>query len=145
MCYVLLLSTTSEEELAARNSVLVRFTRDLPKVADTSKLRYPHHWYVQSHLGCSCGFRHLYSIELGFGEPVDWYPEESEEIDATLQLVAIIRRLVERGERVDCVDQWEHKNMHPAAEAVLIVNLSKVADQEFRFFENHHFIFENAI
>jgi hypothetical protein len=145
MCYTLLLSTTSIEDLNAQSNEFVRFSRELPSIADVKALEHPNRWYVGSKSGCSCTFRHLYSIELGFGEPVDWYPEESEEIEATLQLIGIIRKLIESGESVDCVDAWEHQNMHPVAKATLEVDLCKVSDQEFRFFENHHFKFKNAI
>lgn len=145
MCYVLLLSTTSDKDLRTYNNDLVRFTRELPSIADVEKLNYAHCWYIGSKSVCSCTFRHLYSIELGFGEPVDWYEEEPEDIVATLQLVALIRSLLESGESVDCVDAWEHQNMHPIAETDLEVDLSKIMDWEFRFFENHHFIFRNPI
>jgi hypothetical protein len=123
----------------------VRFERNLPDIADAAKLRYPNRWYVGSKAGCSCGFRHLYSIDMGFGEPVEWYPEDDDDIEATLELIAIIRELVVSGESVDCIDAWEHQNMHPSAEAELEVNLGEVSDRAFRFFENHHFVFKDAI
>lgn len=144
MCYTLLLSTTSVEDLSAQSNELVRFSREFPLIADATKLKHPNRWYVGSKSGCSCTFRHLYSIELGFGEPVDWYPEEPEEIEATLQLICIIRRILESGESVDCIDVWEHQNMHPGAETALEVDLCKVSDQEFRFFESYHFEFKKC-
>lgn len=143
MCYVLLLSTTSDQDLSESGSDLARFTRTLPDVAAVVKLAFPNRWYVESKPGCSCGFRHLYSVDLGFGRPVDWYPEEPDDIKATLEVIALIRRLVAAGEKVDCVDAWEHRDMHPVAEATLTVDLSQVADEEFRFFENHRFVFEH--
>jgi|SRR5262245_54395680 len=138
MCYSLLLSTTSNRDLAAHNNELVRFSRDLPTIDAVSDLKHPHKWYVGSRSGCSCSFRHLYSVELGFGEPVRWYEEESDDIEATLQVIAIIRELVAGGESVDCIDAWPTET---ASTNELIVPLATVSDREFRFFENYHFIF----
>lgn len=144
MCYVLLLSTTSTDDLASHNSELVHFTKELPKIAEVSSLKYPNKWYIGSKSGCSCSFRHLHSIELGFSEPVEWYKENPEDIEATKQLIQIIRDLVAHGEQVDCIDAWEHQEMYPVANGKLEVDLSKVKNSEFRFFENHHFIFGTA-
>ncbi len=144
MCYTLLLSTTSPEDLTVRNTQLVRFTKELPQIAEAAALTYEHKWYVGSKSGCSCSFRHLYSIELGFGEPVEWYKEEPEDIDATLQVIQLIREVVARGESVDCVDAWPSQEMQPAAIRKLNVDLSSIKNSEFRFFENHHFTFSNA-
>jgi hypothetical protein len=58
-----------------------------------------------------------------------------------MQLVGIVRRLVELGESVDCVDVWEHQEMHPLSEANIEVDLEEVPDAQFRLFENHHFEF----
>ena len=143
MCYTLLLSTTSPEDLSVHNTDLVRFTKDLPQIAEAAVLKYEHKWYVGSKSGCSCSFRHLYSIELGFGEPVEWYKEEPEDIDATLQIIQLIREVVAKGESVDCVDTWPRQEMKSVATTKLDVDLSAIKDSEFRFFENHHFTFSN--
>jgi hypothetical protein len=145
MCYILLLSTTSEEDLTKYNNEFVRFTRDLPVITDTEKLKYKNRWYIGSRTGCSCAFRHLYSIELGFHEPVEWYEEEPDDIEATLQLIRLIRSLVEKGEGVDCMDTWEHQDTDPISEVELEVDLAKVSNAAFRFFENHHFLFKQTI
>jgi hypothetical protein len=145
MCYSLLLSTTADEDLSTRNGELVRFERDLPDIADVAKLSYTNCWHVGSEVGCSCSFRHLYSVELGFGEPVDWYPEEEDDIEATIQFIAIIREPVRSGHQVDCIDVWAHQDKHPIAKAVLEVDLTKMSDREFRFFENYHFEFKYTI
>ena len=139
MCYALLLSTTTDADLSVHNTELVRFERELPNLPSVERLRYPNRWYIGSNTGCSCGFRHLYSVELGFGVPVDWYPEEKENLEATLQLIRIVRALIESGECVDCIDAWEHPHMHAVPEAELVVNLAEIKDEEFRLFENHHF------
>lgn len=141
MCYVLLLSTTSAEDLTVHNGELVRFMKDLPQIAEVADLSYPNRWYIGSRSGCSCSFRHLHTIELGFGEPVAWYKEEPEDIEATIQVIQIIRELVVKGESVDCIDAWEHQEMYPVAKARLNVDLSSISNREFRFFENHHFTF----
>lgn len=144
MCYVLLLSTTSTVDLAVHNSELVRFTKEPPNIAEVKSLKFPNKWYIGSKSGCSCSFRHLHSIELGFSEPVEWYKEAPEDIEATGKVIEIIRDLVDRGERVDCIDAWEHQEMYPVAKAELEVNLLKINNSEFRFFENHHFTFSAA-
>ena len=126
MCYTLLLSTSSDEDLNQYNNELVRFSRALPSIADTDKLKYRNKWYIGSKAGCSCTFRHLYSIELGFGEPVDWYEEDPDAIEATVQLIGIIRGLASSGEDVDCIDAWERDKMFPVAESEIEVDLSQV-------------------
>ena len=85
MCYLVYISTDFEGDLSQHNSALISFEKDFTN-ADTEiidLLLYKYHWYVGSKAGCSCTFRHLSSIELGFGEPVYWYEESSDEIEAT--------------------------------------------------------------
>jgi hypothetical protein len=85
MCYAVYISTDSTEDLSKRNSELVRFEKVTDPNADpcTRLLDLPNQWYVGSKTGCSCTFRHLMSVKLGFGEPEDWYPEEQDDVDAT--------------------------------------------------------------
>src|SRR5215831_16626864 len=106
MCYTILLSTSSSEDLSVQNCALVHFDKNIPECLSTNRLLYPHVWRVGSRSGCSCSFRHLYSVELGFGEPVDWYPEESEDIAATLTFVKIVKSILAQGAYVDCLDVW---------------------------------------
>ena len=74
MCYSLYLSTSSSEDLAGHNSELLRLARlDGTEPEGADLLRNQERWYVGSKSGCSCTFRHLFSVELGFGEPVDWF------------------------------------------------------------------------
>jgi len=88
--------------------------------------------------------RHLCvsSVELGFGEPEEWLPEETSDIQATKQVAATIRALVTEGAMVDCVDAWAHglKDAAPLG-GDIEVNLSEVSDTFFRFFEMHRFSF----
>ena len=141
MCYSIHLSTDSSQDLAGENSELLRFEKESIAEPFRSMLRNEHQWYVGSQSGCSCTFRHLFSIELGFGEPVDWYEEDEIEIAATLSFIKIIRRLVESGQRVDCIDAWNDATQDDILERV--VNLKNMDDKQFRFFENHHFVFIN--
>ena len=143
-----LLSTTSSEDLAIGNNDLVRFSRVLPGLPEEKYLAFPYKWFIGSQAGCSCSFRHLYvtSIELGFGTPEDWYPEEANDITATHQAISLIRSLIEKGEKVDVIDAWADGK----AEAVPLsgdieVNLTEVDNESFRFFENHRFSFESRI
>lgn len=144
MCYLILLSTSSNEDLSQYNNELVRFEKNIPDVPQREKLKYKNHWYVGSKSGCSCTFRHLYSTELGFAPPVDWYPEEEDEIEATLQVSRIIRRLVIQGELVDCIDIWEGNKDNQLDLKAIEVNLGEVPDEAFRFMENHLFTFSKS-
>ena len=143
MCYVLYLSTDSPVNLTARNSGLVTFERleGMPEDRVMDRLEFPHRWFVGSAGGgCSCGFRHLCSTDLGFGEPVDWFPEEPDEIDATKELYGVICWLLESGHRVDLVDRWE--GVEPGDIHNLRVPLADVTAESFRLFENYRFTFE---
>lgn len=140
---MLLLSTDSKEDLALHNSELISFDRELPGLKEESLLTLPEKWFVGSKSGCSCSFRHLYvgSVELGFGEPEDWLPEAPEEIDATLSFISIIRKMVMHGAKVECIDAWSHDGENTNLDGSIEVNLSEIANSQFRFFENHRFSF----
>jgi hypothetical protein len=141
MCYMLYLSTTSDEDLTQFNSRLIRFTRPGDdELASAAILKYPQRWFVGSSKGCSCGFRHLADGEFAFEEPRDWLPEEEDEIEATVALYRIIETLVSAGHRVDCLDRWRD-TAHDGTRSMK-VDLRVVSDKAFRLFENHHFIFE---
>lgn len=140
---MLLLSTDAAEDLSLRNDDLVSFSNRLPALAEQKLLSHPRQWFVGSRDGCSCGFRHLYvgSVELGFGEPEDWFPEEPEDIEATLRLIAIVRALLDAGAKVDCIDAWAHSSDSACLAGTIDVDLSTVSDKSFRFFESHRFVF----
>jgi hypothetical protein len=139
MCYEVYLSTDSQEDLTTRNSELVRFRR----VADPSTdpgiclLDFPQYWYVGSKSECSCAFRHLHSTELGFGEPVEWYPEEQDELEATREIYATLSSLLSSGYHVDLLDRWY--SAQPADITMLGVSLGDVPENAFWLFENHKF------
>lgn len=144
MCYMTVLSTTSSADLAQYSNVLVDFSRELPGLAEERFLMHEFKWFIGSRSGCSCDLRHLGagSEELGFSEPAEWFPEETEDIEATRMICAIIRRLVSLGEQVDCVDAWA-SDSPPSSPLTgdIEVDLSAVKDTEFRFFERHRFTF----
>jgi hypothetical protein len=143
---MLLLSTDSPQDLALHNSELVSFTRDLPPLAEVDLLRHPHKWFVGTRHGCSCGFRHLYigSVSLGFAEPQDWYVEEQEDIEATLELLNTLKLLVTSGASVDCIDAWGHESESAELDGTVEINLTEMRDRAFRLFENHRFTFRSG-
>jgi hypothetical protein len=141
MCYAVFLSTSSLENLAQHNNDLLRFKRETSASAASASLRYAQLWYIGSKSECSCTFRHLHSTELGFGKPVDWYPEDSDEINATRAVVQIIRRLVGQGHHVDCIDAWNEHDHQPPGASEMQVKLDDLDDEDFRFFENYYFDF----
>jgi hypothetical protein len=143
MCYLLYVSTTSDEDLSKYNNDLVRFEKDELDNRVVELLRYDYKWYVGSKSGCSCSFRHLLSVELGFSEPVDWYEEDEDDISATLYFINTIKGLIDKGSQFDCVDAWTGVEKEQILEKK--VNLNEVTSEQFRFFENHHFLFEEAI
>jgi len=143
VCYSIYLSTDSDQDLSSRNSDLVRFKKEPIPEPYQSQLRYPNQWYVGSKSGCSCTFRHLYSVKLGFGEPVEWYEEDQHEIAATLTFIKVIRQILKQGFIADCVDSWE--GTQPEEMIEISVNLEDIGDEQFRFFENHHFLFESRV
>lgn len=140
MCYFLYLSTSSRKDLTRWDSELLSFRRFTGDEPDTvGLLRYPEKWYVGSKSGCSCTFRHLLSVELGFSEPVDWYPEDEDKVRATAELYRVIDRLLAQGHQVDCLDVWTGAQKGDIKE--LVVNLQEVSESAFRLFENYHFVF----
>jgi hypothetical protein len=141
MCYLVFISTDADQELLSQDSSLVSFEKNLgdyePEIVNS--LQYSQKWYVKSKSGCSCTFRHLFSIELGFGEPVDWYKEESDEIEATKAFYDVVVNLLSAGNQVDCISIWTGTKVDQIKH--LEVDLSSISRDSFRFFENHHFIF----
>jgi hypothetical protein len=144
MCYLIYISTDSSEDLSQRNSALIRFEKNFgncaPEVLNLLQYEYP--CYVASKAGCSCTFRHLSSIELGFAEPVDWYKESSDEIEATRIFYDIASSLILSGKNIDCIEIWTGTRKDQIQH--LKVELSSIRRDEFRFFENHHFVFSNV-
>ncbi|NJD04985.1 MAG: hypothetical protein FIA97_00615 [Methylococcaceae bacterium] len=142
MCYALVVSTTSDDDLSQWNTALVQFSRDIPEGTGKAFLRYPNQWYLGSKEGCSCAFRHLENpnVEaLGFSEPVDWSPEDPEDIEATFQVVRIFRSLLSKEAKLDCVDTWFDCDLKIEPPADLLVDLATISESHFRFFEGYRF------
>jgi len=140
MCYFLYISTNSDHDLAINNNEFIKFEKvqgndeELP----IEILSYQYIWYVGSASGCSCSFRHLMTPDLGFSEPVDWYEEGEEEIEATKKLYDILKKEVEKGKQVEIVDKWTQTELKDIKE--MEVSLSSVNRNKFRFIENYKFI-----
>ena len=145
MCYAVYISTDSAEDLSARNSELVRFEKVTDPISDpcTRLLEFSYRWYVGSKSGCSCTFRHLTSIDLGFSEPLSWYPEEEQELVATKELYRTLTHLVSSGHHVDLLDRWE--GAEPEDIRMLEVPLDDVSETAFRMFEDHKFTLKKAV
>jgi hypothetical protein len=141
MCYALLLSTTSSDDLSQFNGEAIKFNKAIPVRLKFDHLLYPNSWYVGSRTGCSCSFRHLYGPEFEFSVPEDWFPEDKADIEATLVLIRLVRSLIAKGESVDCIDLWEGHDAEHRPPISMNINLGQIRDEEFRFFENHHFDF----
>jgi hypothetical protein len=141
MCNMVYLSTDSADDLAPRSSDLVRFEKPSsnPQSAPPAALKHEHRWFVGSRSGCSCGFRHLVhqSVGLGFGEPEDWFPEDRQDLEATVSLYEVLKDLVQRGHQVEVLDCWSGDE--GAAFVPLVVSLSQVPAGHFRLFEGHVF------
>lgn len=135
------MSTDSPMDLAERNSDLVRFEKVTDPDSDPciSLLEFPNKWYVGSKSGCSCTFRHLHSssVGLGFSEPVDWYEEQQDDLDATCELYGTLNEFLSSGYHLDLVDRWEGSG--PEDITVLDVSLDHVPATAFRMFEDHKF------
>ena len=141
MCYMVYLSTDSAGDLTLRNSDRVRFEKPSADIQAPPPpvLKHEHRWFVGSRSGCSCGFRHLpdQSVGLGFDQPEDWFPEDREDIEATLRLYEILKDLVLRGHQVDLIDCWSGDDGREPVP--LVVSLSEVPAERYRLFEGHAF------
>ncbi|MBC7751307.1 MAG: hypothetical protein H7Z73_06255 [Candidatus Saccharibacteria bacterium] len=139
-----ILSTSAKEDLSLYNNEFFQFSPDWEFMPEAKYLKFDNKWLVTAEFGCSCGFRHLCggSVELGFGEPEDWFPETASTIESTRQVIALIRAIVEKGEHVDCVDGWcnDQEEAEPL-DGELDINLETIENLSFRFFENYRFNF----
>lgn len=87
MCYSIYISTDSNIDLASYNNELISFEKTEDKLENESikLLSHPNVWYLGSKSGCSCTFRDIMAIELGFSEPVDWYEEDETVIKSDIR------------------------------------------------------------
>lgn len=147
MCYMTVLSTSSPLDLSQFDTSLVKFSKQLPGIPEEVFLQHQHHWYLVSQHQCSCGFRHLDrgNEDILFSAPVDWWPEEPEDLEATKHVVRIFKNLSQQGEKLDCVDAWVgNEREEPSLDGTLVVNLAEVKDDCFRFSSGHRFEFVYA-
>ena len=139
LCYSVYMSTTAAGALAAGNSGHYRLRQwdgDAPEIVGL--LAYPARWELLGrHGGCSCHFRHLVEQNighLGFGPPVDWFPEDEDDLEATRAVYDLLSRLLETGNQVDLIDVWSDPspdNIHSVA-----VSLREAGRDSFSFWEN---------
>ena len=68
-------------------------------------------------------------------------PEDDCDIDATLELVAMLRSLITDGAQVDCIDSWAEDETQLTAELAgdVVVDLSAMADTSFRLYSTYRF------
>jgi len=141
MCYMVYISTDCGDDLATQASGLVSF--QTPSTGSQSPcprpLKHQHKWFVGSKSGCSCTFRHLCreSVELGFGEPEEWYPEEADNIEATRRLYDILKSMVQRGFQVEVLDCWSGDEDKDVLR--MDASLSRISRDQFRMFEGYLF------
>ena len=138
------MSTDFPGDLTQHNSILINFNKHFSdfKQEIAYLLLYKYYWYVGSKFGCSCTFCHLASVEIGFSKPVDWYEEYSDEIEATRIFYNVALSLISFGNKLDCIEIWSGTKIDQIKR--LKVDLLTNKRDEFRFFENHHFIFFNS-
>lgn len=141
MCYAVYLATDCPDDISRRSSELVRFERPALEAGSVwpPALTHESRWFVGSKSHCSCTFRHLdrQSADLGFGAPVDWFPEDQDALDATRQLYEVLQDIVQREHRVQVLDCWNGNESE--APVALDVTLSEVPMEHFRLFEGYVF------
>ena len=142
MCYSVYLATDSKQDLASSNEEQIYFQKIVEDEEILRLLKCENKWYVGSSSGCSCSFRHLLSCDLGFSEPVDWYHEEAEFIEATKKFYQVISNLINEGHQVECLDTWE--DPEPEDIQSIEVDISSVSESQFRLFENYLFKFKKT-
>jgi hypothetical protein len=79
------------------------------------------------------------SVDLGFGPPEDWFPEDEDNIEATIVAFHFFARLVREGHGVDVVDVWTGEGVESIQE--LEVSVDEMPAESFRFFQNYRFNF----
>jgi hypothetical protein len=145
MCYLIAVSTSSGKDLTKLNSRFVRFSRAVADVPRASFLQFQNKWFLGSMDGCSCRFRHLEVEDMaqGFAQPADWFPEDADDIAATIEVVGAFKAIMADGSRLDCVDSW---TSFPGEElelgGVQEIDLAGMAADRFRFIESYRLVFK---
>ena len=143
MCYIIHLSTTSEEDLSklpTDNYFIARADKG-KDAAHLTHLAHPQKWFLMcGYGGCSCHFRHwdVQSDEdRNFSAPEDWYPEDAEDIEDTAAVYDLLARLLAEGHRVDLLDSWNGDDLDQIK--TLEVSLARTPRSAFRFFSGYRF------
>lgn len=135
MCYITVLSTTSDEDLSALNNPAFSLTRVESSEELTNWLEYPHKWDLTGRYGgCACHFRNwMRENPPEFAPPEDWFPEDQEDIKATQAFYALISRLVSEGHKVDSITAWQGD----AEPRPFEVSISAVPPEPFRLLDGY--------
>lgn len=137
MCYSIYFSSTASD-LACHQPGSFSV---LPLESDVVvPLRFANRYFLSCRFGgCSCHFRHAHE-ELGFGLPEDWFQEDEANFAPTAAFYQFLRGVLDAGYPVDLIDVWSDTD--PVALETRRVRMSEVSEQEFRFLEGAHLIFE---
>ncbi len=140
MCYSIYLSTDCPRDLAAESFVHLRFEKPLDEELKPA-LRHPHQWFLtrREYGGCSCHFRHS-EYDPRFDPPQDWMPEDEDDVLATREAYRVFRGWVADGYQLDLIDVSDI-NQHETDFKNLLVPLSSISEESFRFFWGYHFDF----
>ncbi len=76
---------------------------------------------------------------MDFCPPEDWDPEEEDNVLSTGAIYDAFLLLVTEGHKVDIVDTWANDPMDGIK--TIVVSLSEVGRDGFRFFEGYRFVF----
>lgn len=142
MCYSIYLSTDSPQDLAAEVFAHLQFGMPAPDPAHEELLplfAHPRRWYLsrREYGGCSCHFRHSMD-EATFEPPQDWFPEDADDIAASREAYRAFRKIVSDGYGLDLISVWD---METAEVKKLVVPLSSMGEDSFRFFSGYRFDF----
>ncbi|WP_250679611.1 hypothetical protein [Geomonas sp. Red32] len=139
-----MISTTSQSDLAERNTTSVTFSQEIPDVIESRFLRYPNKWFLTTPGGsCSCGFRYVerWNVDLlGFSQPQEWSPEDEDDISATRAAFEVITSIIRDGDAVDSVTAWmQDEEMSHELVGDIAFDLSEIGIDRFRFFDGYRF------
>jgi hypothetical protein len=143
MCNFILLSCDSGIDLTNFENEWLCFKalkdNDLALNPEVKYLSYANNWLITSQTspGCGCGFRHVMHINhgMGFGEPEDWYEEDTEDILATKAFYRVVRTLVNQGCQVDSFDLFDNNEGITTLLNRLDIDTQHISADAFRFFE----------
>jgi hypothetical protein len=142
MCYLVFISTNTEEDLADLSTGRFSFERACGPDSSSARkiLKHKNLWNLLSrNSGCSCGFRHL-SVESGpleFEPPQDWAEVDPDDVISTQEVYDFFSELVDQGYSVDVVDIWNEENIEDVQSCE--IHLDAISREAFHFFEGWRF------